>query len=320
LYWAHLPGPTRRETFVENFCNDKVNEKYLKIISYNIAYGHGASVNSEPIGDKQTIESYLNRIADLITAKEADIVLLQEVDFASKRTHYVNEIKYLSEKSGLGCYACVTTWNKNYVPYPYWPPAMYFGRMKSGQCVLSKFPISNNRRIALPTRKDKPFFYIAFYLDRVIQEAEIMISGIKYKIFNVHQEAYDIKTRERHATILTEKINKNSDKNIIVGGDFNALPPNATIKKKFSDNPEDEWEDVSSDQTMELFIKGVPNLTEVIPETTPENQTLTYPSFEPSRRIDYIFLSDNLEVVEASVLTEAGNISDHLPVYAEFKR
>lgn len=46
--------------------------------------------------------------------------------------------------------------------------------------------------------------------------------------------------------------------------------------------------------------------------------TKTFPSWKPSRRIDYIFYSKEFEVLKQTVITDM-KISDHLPVVAELR-
>lgn len=45
----------------------------------------------------------------------------------------------------------------------------------------------------------------------------------------------------------------------------------------------------------------------------------TYPSHRPRSRLDYIFVSQNLKVVEAKVVTKMPNASDHLPLTATLR-
>ncbi|MGB3464703.1 MAG: hypothetical protein WBA74_05525, partial [Cyclobacteriaceae bacterium] len=50
-----------------------------------------------------------------------------------------------------------------------------------------------------------------------------------------------------------------------------------------------------------------------------KNTNYTYSSGQPTRKIDYIFYNDNKIILhEASVLRQAGQISDHIPVMMKF--
>lgn len=314
-------GSAKHEAFIGGMCPGNPNAPdVLKIITYNIAAGRGAIPNDEIIQDKLTTEHNLKNIADFLKTASADIVFLQEVDFSSKRTHYINEAMFIAEKAGYPCYACVTNWVKNYIPYPDGPPSRHFGRMKSGQCILSKYPIRNNQRIALPQRKDKPFYYTAFYYDDAIQSAIIDIGGKLFKLFGVHQEAIDIENKEKEVNILVDEIKKTTEPYVIAGGDFNAVPPIASLKKDFPDLKDTPWADldITKDKTMEYFVTSLPNFSEAIPTTFTTDGNFTFPSNLPNRRLDYIFFSGTLKRSNGQALNP-GPFSDHRPLYVEAK-
>jgi endonuclease/exonuclease/phosphatase family metal-dependent hydrolase len=322
LFWAHLSAGGHVSYIVNGTEAAPADLSSIKVMAFNIAYGRGAKddiiVGRRPEAE---IRKNLDGIAGLIKDSGADIALLQEVDLASKRTHFIDEAKYLAENAGYPSYACVTNWVKNYVPFPYWPPSNHFGRVKSGQCVLSKIPIAGNERIALPQRRDKPFFYTAFDLTRAVQAVDVVIGGKPYKIFNVHEEAFNIENREEQAAILARLV-KDSAGNTIVGGDFNALPQNASMKKNFPDKPEKLWKeeaDLTSDRSIKIFTTLAPRLSESLPAGTPEGETFTYPADAPNRRLDYIFFSEGIKAHGGHVMKEAGVLSDHLPVYVELE-
>jgi endonuclease/exonuclease/phosphatase family metal-dependent hydrolase len=48
-----------------------------------------------------------------------------------------------------------------------------------------------------------------------------------------------------------------------------------------------------------------------------EGEGATFPASEPRARIDYVFVSDGLEIERVWVGTGAGETSDHLPVFAD---
>ena len=323
LYWAQLPADGHVSYVVNGVSNTLTTPSKIKILTFNIAYGRGPEDDILTGPKSETaIKENLAKISRFLKNTNADVILLQEVDFASQRTHFTDEARHLAENADYPSYACVTNWVKNYIPFPYWPPSKHFGRMKSGQCIMSKFPIKNNKRISLPQRKDKPFFYTAFDLTRAVQVVEIVIDGEAYNIFNVHLEAFDIKNREEQAEILANLTSNSSVENIIVGGDFNSLPPQATTKKNFPDNPEKEWKewgDVSGDRALKLFTSRAPKVAVVFTSDFPESETFTFPSDKPNRQLDYIFFSKNLISHRGRVLREAGTLSDHLPVYMELE-
>lgn len=321
LYWAHL-GSTSHEAFIGGVCSDNAHTpKSIRIVTYNIANGRGSIPDGVNLQNKQTMKRNLNGIADFLRDVNADIVFLQEVDFASKRSDYINQAKYLTDKAGYSCFACVTNWVKNYIPYPYWPISQHFGQMKSGQCILSKFPVKHNQRVALPQRQDKPFYYTAFYYDDAIQSANIEIDNRAFVVFNVHQEAINIENKEREIRMLIDAIKDTSNPYVIVAGDFNALPPIASLKNNFPDLKGTPWAnlDVTNDRTMEYFISSLPNFVEAIPKTFTSDNMFTFPADSPNRRLDYIFFSKSLKRLAGQIMNPPGAISDHRPLYVELE-
>ena len=55
----------------------------------------------------------------------------------------------MAQALGLTHGAIAISWDKNYVPFPYWPPTAQFGKILSGQSIISRSPIQQNNRIVL---------------------------------------------------------------------------------------------------------------------------------------------------------------------------
>jgi len=283
----------------------------LRVLSYNIGYGRGPAGDASGPWSEAHIRTGLDGIAQQVKGSRADLVFLQEVDLGARRTHHIDEGRYLLEATGLRFGSCVVTWEKNYVPFPYWPPSKHYGPMKSGQCILSRFPVVSSTRHRLPQPESSPWWRNRFYLNRAIDHAQVMIAGRPWEVFNVHTEAFEAKNRQDHARRLAELVTSLPDRSrVIVAGDFNAPPPEASQKKGFLDEPEVDF----SDDTTIAIARGM-GLSQVLADPL----TFTFPADMPTRRLDYIFFGSALEAVEARVLTAPpGPFSDHLPVFARF--
>ena len=298
----------------------------LRVMTFNIGYGRGPAGDASGPWSEEQIHAGLDGIVGQIKANATDLVFLQEVDLASARSHDIDQGKYLLEGAGLRFSSCVTTWEKNYVPFPYWPPSKHYGRMRSGQCVLSRFPIVASTRHRLPQPDANPWWRNRFYLNRAIDQVKVMIAGNAWEVFNVHIEAFDIPNRVDHAQRLAALVSALPEKaRVIVAGDFNAPPPEATQKKGFVDEPE---ADFSTDTTIAV-VRGMG-----LPEALPDPAAFTFPADGPTRRLDYIYFGSALTKVEAKVLGQSiatssplaavaavpppGPFSDHLPLFARF--
>ncbi|TMA59032.1 MAG: hypothetical protein E6J80_04190, partial [Deltaproteobacteria bacterium] len=105
----------------------------LTVLSYSIAYGLNDSPSTGLPPGPATVYDCLDAIIETIAASGADVVLLQEVDFASRRTYDIDQLHYIAEALGWGFVARVITWECRYLPYPFWPPWRHAGRLRAGQ-------------------------------------------------------------------------------------------------------------------------------------------------------------------------------------------
>jgi len=283
----------------------------LRVLAFNIGYGRGPAGDASGPWTEAHIRAQLDGIAAQIRDSGSDLVFMQEVDLESARSHDIDQGRYLLEATGLRYASCVITWERNYVPFPYWPPSKHYGAMKSGQCLLSRFPILASTRHRLPQPDSNPWWRNRFYLNRAIDHAKVQIADHPWDVFNVHLEAFDVPNRMDHAHRLAALVAAVPDKSrVIVAGDFNAPPPEAAQKKGFIDEPETDF----SDDTTIALARGM-GLTHVLPDPA----VFTYPADAPTRRLDYIFAGSALAPIETKVIAGSpGPYSDHLPVFARF--
>jgi endonuclease/exonuclease/phosphatase family metal-dependent hydrolase len=254
--------------------------------------------NNLPIAKpKSLFDNNLEQVKSVLKPLNIDILAFQEIDFASSRSYDVNQQLEIA-KLGYPFIGQSVNWDKRYLPFPYWPITLQFGRVYSGQSVLSKYPIKKQDRLVLKAVADAPFYRTAFYLDRLAQVDKIDINGKTVIVINVHLEAFDKPTR----TIQTKRILKlyNSYKDeypTLLVGDFNSdyKSTEASITP-IMDSP---------DIGIAAYGKSYPN---------------TFNSIKPTKRIDYIFYNKNfIEEMSSRVLTEMGDASDHLSLIMTFK-
>ena len=284
----------------------------LGVVTFNIGYGRGPAGDESGPWPYETFRTNLVAIADQIEAAGADLAFLQEVDFASSRSHDIDQARQLLELLGWRHAACAVTWEKNYVPFPYWPPSRHYGAMKSGQCILSRYPITEATRVGLPRPDSMPWWRKRFYLQRAVLHAVVKVGDVALDVFDVHLEAFDNPNRMDHARRLAVLVDAVKGDRVIMAGDFNALPPQARQKSGFVDEPEMNFE---HDETIAIARK-IARVAEVLPD----EDAFTFPADGATRRLDYIFHRPGLTKLSARVLTAPpGPWSDHLPVAARFR-
>lgn len=285
----------------------KTDADTVGVVTFNIGYGRGPAGDESGPWTREHIIAQLDGLSAQLVNLDADLVFLQEVDLDASRSHHIDEGRYLAEKAGYPFMSCVVTWEKNYVPFPYWPPSRHYGAMKSGQCLLSRFPIKSSTRHRLPQPPSNAWWRNAFYLNRAFDVVELDVGGKRLHAVNVHLEAFDVDNRMDQAQRLLDLLKDLEKDRIVVAGDFNTLPPEAAQKKGFVDEPE---ADFTHDATLTL-LRGK-DLTEVLPEAT----AFTFPADAPTRRLDYIFVGRAFTRVDSRVVADKPVWSDHLPVYS----
>jgi endonuclease/exonuclease/phosphatase family metal-dependent hydrolase len=284
-------------------------QEIFTVMTYNTGYLSGMT-NNQPVKrpDKAFFDKNMETFLQLLNEIQPDVIGVQEIDFHSKRSHYVNQLKTIAEKADYKYAAKAINWDKRYLPFPYWPPSLHFGRILSGQAVLSRWPILSTERIVLPKPKSTPFFYNTFYLDRLIQVVKIKIASRNLIILNVHLDAIDRETRENQAKrMLNIYRSFKDDYPVLLMGDFNSIPPDAPQKKDFPDEP---FTDFLKDKTIQFFLED-PGLKAA------EITTFTFPTNSPTRKLDYIFYNhDKIEFTK--VFVPDIDSSDHLPTVMQF--
>ena len=300
-FWASSPNLSQNDynkTGEYDYPSSIEKDDIHSVISYNIGYLSGMT-NNLPIEKPRSLyDQNLNKVIYELKKVNADILALQEIDYNSKRSYSVDQQKELA-KLGYTNYGQNINWDKKYVPFPYYPFSMHFGKILSGQSVLSKYPIQHQERIELKRDKNNPFYYDSFYIDRLAQVTKIKINDQFLILINVHLEAYDQATRKlQMQQIKNIYIKYYKDFPTILLGDFNS--------------------DISyKDAGIKLFLN--------LPETgcaafNKDGTNNTFSSESPTERLDYIFYNKQfIKEIEAKILSQFETASDHLPLLMKFK-
>lgn len=324
FFWASYPWEIGAKTLQgpigvsENPSAPEMRPSTLSLLTWNISYGFGVgSEGSDGYAPKDlaSFQSALHKIADTIKTSDSDVVLLQEIDFASSRSHGIDQLAELARLTGYSYWARAESWRANYIPFPFSPVSYHFGRMNSGGAVLSRWPIIKNEVHLLAKPSSQAWWYNLFYLHRYFQVVTLKLIDREVKLINLHLEAFDQTAKEEQARELVQ-FTKNLPVDFI-GGDFNMLPEGAMKRSGFS-NPKDVYE---GDQTYKI-LKDLA-LTEVVAPVAylqKEETWFTFPSDRPDRRLDYIYHAPTRPLIRAEVVTTPHpEVSDHLPLKAVFK-
>ncbi len=173
--------------------NVRVGER-LDVLSFNTGYcglgrdqdffmDGGTMVRPE---SEQIVRDNMNGILSELARQDADIYLLQEVDFDSYRSYYVNQAD--TYRHGLSLNMAVAyNYKCDFVPFP-WPP---LGKVESGLVTFTDLNVTQATRESLPVPFTWPMRVAN--LKRCLLVERVPVEGTEKElvIINLHLEAYD---------------------------------------------------------------------------------------------------------------------------------
>lgn len=307
FFWAKSPNLDKSEyaqtiNFNPNTPQSTKEDSVISIISYNIGYLSGMTNNTSVRPTEEFYEKNMEKVLGDLKDNRPNILALQEVDYGGKRSYDVNQFEVIGKALSYLDGAMTINWDKTYVPFPYFPPTVHFGKMLSGQAILSDFKVKEHERVELAKVRSHPYYYSAMYLDRLAERVLINVGGRDVMFFNVHTEAFDVATREKQIRFLKDWFLRIEEKMpVIMVGDFNSDP---TYKE------EGILEFYNDDRIGAMCSR----------EQLLKEGTLTYPTDTAIEQLDFVFFSSkHFELLDWKVLTEFGQVSDHFPVYTRLK-
>ncbi len=198
----------------------------LKVMAWNVKYGAcRADFWFDFWGDRvqlstTEVSDCLTKVAGLIREYNPDIFMAEEIEAGSRRTAYVDMIRFVLENTDLRYGAYMSGWDARYAP------SEGLGRVNMGNAIFSRYPITKAERIRQDDRTDQDVLTKTFYLHRAIGRAEIDIgSGKTVAAYVVHTEAYDFDGTKQKQISQIYELAKTETLPFVLGGDFNELPP-----------------------------------------------------------------------------------------------
>ena len=295
----------------------------LKIMTWNLGFGAlgdnadffmdgGTMVNPS---DKDRVnfnmEGFLSEAGELAP----DVILLQEIDEDSYRSHHINQTDLFREAFPEMVSSFAYNLKVLFIPYPI-PP---MGKVSSGIMTLSSYPVAEAKRVPLPCPFTWPTRVVNLKRCLLINRIPVEGTNKELVIVNLHLEAYDEgEGKIAQTKMLAEILRKEAEKGnyVIAGGDFNQVFPGDGAEKYPAQ--EGKWQagvlDTSSFQGDWKFLTD---------SSLPTCRSLdqVYAGAEKDGfqyyLIDGFIVSDNVEV--NSCVTEDTDFvfSDHNPVVLE---
>ena len=214
------------------------NPAQLKVMAWNVKYG-ACRVDFwfDFWGDRaqlseQEVNDCLGKQAALLREYDPDILMTSEIEVGSRRSAYVDMVRYFLENSNLRYAAFIETWDARYVPQE------GVGRIVLGNAIFSRYPIVKAERIRQEDRTDQDGLTKTFYIKRAIGRVEVDVgNGRTVAAFAVHTEAYDQDgTKQKQINQIFDLL-KAEQLPWVIGGDFNELPPVCDEKVTDTNDP-----------------------------------------------------------------------------------
>jgi len=315
----YKPAPKEVLKVMNDTKKSKIEKNELTLITWNIGYC-GLDKGMDFFYDGGTrvrptdsaFQKSLNGVFHFLSHNDTvDFILLQEVDTASRRSYYTNEMNVFSQALTNFDWCFAVNYNTKYVPVPVFNP---MGAVVSGITTFSRFSPLSSERYAYPLNYPWPMNLVM--LDRcfMLQRYELT-DGKELVLINLHNSAFDNADLLRQyelwmlrGFLLTEYGQGNY---VIVGGDWNENPPG--YEKQFF-------------HTGYFKKYGSPQIpADYLPDTwhygfdkkTPTNREVyeAYrPGLTPTTTIDFFITSPNIVINNVQALNVGFEFSDHQPV------
>ncbi len=306
----------------------------LKVLTWNIKFGGGRidmffdCHGNRVLMSESEVLSNLKGLADAINTIDPDIVFMQEVDTLSKRSAYINQVQWLLDHTQMNYGAYASQWKADFVP------SDGVGKVDSGSAILSRWPLKNAKRHALPKIGDQDALTQYFYLKRNYLIAETTpTTGKTVSLLTIHTSAFSKDgTKKKQLDLFLEAMDKiNAEgKTLIAGGDFNSIPPNSVKTKNFPDsvctNEAFQADDYSqeTDWLNGFYSKYNPAILQTAYQAD-NSKYFTHTTDKTdfwNRKIDYIF--SNQTVANSITYQDSSHggihtmpLSDHAPLSTE---
>jgi len=201
----------------------------VRVMTWNIRFGigrgewFGDACGDRVVYSENEILTKLQSVVDRINLVKPDILLLQEVDIDSKRSAYVDQLRWILDHTYFNYAVYGLQWKAQFIP------SDGLGRLHESNAILSRWPFGKSTRIQLPLRKDQDALTRYFYERCCMVKAKIEIPGVDdFYALNIHASAFATDdTKFQHIVEFKKELDNiaNAGGWFVAGGDLNTLPP-----------------------------------------------------------------------------------------------
>jgi endonuclease/exonuclease/phosphatase family metal-dependent hydrolase len=305
LYEPHGSGII--EAIPDALERDPAASGTLAVLTYALAYGLGEQRYGAASLEVATMYDRLDHVVETIAASGADVALLQEVDFASQRTHDIDQLHYIAVALGWGFAARAITWECRYLPYPVWPVGRAAGRLRAGMGVISRYPLVQNSRQRLSQAKTVPVLASLFSPYHIAQMVDVQCGTQTIRLFNVHLDTLDGTTRQRQAHELAEFLRQAETPTSVIMGVLHAAVRRA-LPERLDPGP------LEADQAIGIILDALHGRFRAVPD-----DRVPAPAMAASAPLPYLLIGSGVRAAEMHVLPLQESISAHSPLVVQLR-
>lgn len=259
----------------------------LRVVCYNIAHGRGLAQDNWSGGTPDERIQRLTEITELLKSLDADVVVLNEVDFDASWSNRVNQAEFLAEASGYRYVA-----EQRNLDF-----RMFWRTWKFGNAVLSRHPITYSEVIDFPGYSNAETLLAG---KKRGLACTVDVDGRAVRILAVHLSHRSEALRSRSADLLIAP----TDLPTILAGDLNSTPTGFPRSKTSVDH---------GNAIDKIDASGVFTRRPTDPPTDPAE--FTFHAEEPINVIDWIMITKDLAFADYRVIDSV--LSDHRPIVAD---
>ena len=267
--YSRIQAPGRRVQWFDNLGRVEIERTFdgeLSIISFNIAHGRGtADSNWTEAGPAK--RERIAAIAQELKQIDADIVILNEVDFNSTWSGGQNQAEAIAVAAGYQYRVEQRNLDFGFV----------YGNWQFGNAILSHYPIVDAQQIDFPPEK--------VWEDWLVGGKRGALTSVRLaadkiiRVGAVHLEHRSETVRAAGADLLLKLSEDDEQSQFILAGDFNSTPdgfPN-------SNQPD------GASNALDLIFES--NAFHCVPKSNPQTHDFTFSTMQPKSVIDWIMVS-----------------------------
>ena len=263
------------------------NSSQLSLVCFNIAHGRGQALSNLDGGSAAEREARLRSIGAQLCELDADVVVLNEVDFQASWSNGVNQAEFLAKEAGYGYWLEQRNFDARFLGWTW----------RFGNALLSKVPIESYETINLVG--DSWWESVLAGKKKGIN-CTLALGGRSVRVLGVHLSYRSEAVRVRSARQLLA-ITESSQELVFVAGDLNSSP------FEFSYAAVDD----AGNNALTILGESEPLQRRVYPS---KSEAFTYEARGKRRMLDWILVPANCRFSSYEIIES--QLSDHRPVYA----